>query len=365
MAIYFLRAYLDNNIGDDLMIELLTSANKDSTFYIKSSNFDILGYKNRFSNVKKLPKNILQQILLSFQYDAFITIGGSMFIQPIQSKKKPILSFIRGFTRFLKVLITNIFFQLTGKKVFIIGCNVGPIKTNWFRTMLKFIFETSTHSTVRDKDSYETLLSLSIDPKQITLAPDLVHQFSHIPSNVKIINNTKIGISIIDLKNDAMNENYITFLVSIITTMNNSNSNVSFYIYSFDTGLEDDRVISRTLMAKIDPKIHVESIAYTGDIQAFTSLFASMDYMLCSRFHSIVLAINFNIPFLPLSYSTKTNNYLNSIDYKGAIIDAKSINKNTLAQYCDSGTYFSSFSTYSQPNKLVSESKKHLECWRD
>jgi colanic acid/amylovoran biosynthesis protein len=197
------------------------------------------------------------------------------------------------------------------------------------------------------------------------LAPDLVHQFSSIPFYVKTNNNIKVGISIIDLKNDMTNDRYITFLISMITAMKNSNFNISFYIYAFDTGLEDDRIISKILTAKLDPSIHIESVAYTGDILAFTSLFASMDYMLCSRFHSIILSINFNIAFLPISYSMKTNNYLNTIGYTGEIIDAKSINEKTSSQYCNPTTCFSSFKTYPYLDKLVSESKIHMEYWCD
>jgi polysaccharide pyruvyl transferase WcaK-like protein len=147
--------------------------------------------------------------------------------------------------------------------------------------------------------------------------------------------------------------------------MKNSNSHISFYIYAFDTGLEDDRLISKLLTTKLAPSIHTESIAYTGDMKTFTSLFSSMDYMLCSRFHSIILAINFNIPFLPLSYSAKTNNYLNTIGYIGEIVNAKLINENTLVQYCNPATCFSSFKAYPYLDKLVTESKIHLNYWCD
>lgn len=361
MPKYLLRAYLDNNIGDDLMIEILTSNAKNSTFYVKSNVFESLGYENRFSNVKKIPNNIVSQILHLFKYDAFITIGGSMFQEPNNKNKRYIKHFVRSCYNFSKVLLINIFFQLSNKKVFIIGCNVGPIYSKWFHMLFKMIFKTSDYTTVRDRQSYELLYSMRVKASNMFLAPDIVHQFSSIPVHLQRCNGIRIGISAIDLKHDALNKNYISFLVSMITAMKNSNSDISFYIYSFNTGFEDDRVISNSLAAQIDSSCNVKSIAYTGDIQNFLSIFKSMDYVICSRFHSIILALNFNIPTLPISYSEKTNNYLHTIKYMGDIIDSKSIDEQIIMKYCVPNVCFSFFTTYSSIETLRNDSKIHLQ----
>lgn len=363
MSKYLLRAYLDNNIGDDLMVEIFTSNAKDSTFYIKSNAFELLGYENRFSNVKKIPNNIVSQILLLFKYDAFITIGGSMFQEPNNKNKRYIKHIIRSSYNFSKVLLTNILFKLSKKKVFIIGCNVGPIYSKWFHMLFKMIFKTSDYTTVRDRQSYELLYSMRVKPSNVFLAPDMVHQFLSIPFQLQRDNGIKIGISVIDLKHDDLNKNYISFLLSMITAMKNSNSDISFYIYSFNTGFEDDRVISESLAAQIDSSFNVKSIVYTGDIQNFLSIFKLMDYVICSRFHSIILAMNFNIPILPISYSEKTNNYLHTIKYMGVIIDSKSIDEQIIMKYCVPNVCFSFFTTYSSIESLRNDSKIHLQCF--
>lgn len=73
----FLDSYLDNNIGDDLMIVGVAKSFLEYDFYLLSDNSTIYSHLSTYSNIKVYPTNKTSYVLE--QIDAYIRLGGSIF----------------------------------------------------------------------------------------------------------------------------------------------------------------------------------------------------------------------------------------------------------------------------------------------
>ncbi|MNR38780.1 Polysaccharide pyruvyl transferase [compost metagenome] len=62
-------------------------------------------------------------------------------------------------------------------------------------------------------------------------------------------------------------------------------------------------------------------VFYDGDVSIFLEKYSQVQYMFCGRFHSLILSMLFGHKIFPLSYSSKMNNTLDDLGYRGNIID--------------------------------------------
>jgi len=66
-------------------------------------------------------------------------------------------------------------------------------------------------------------------------------------------------------------------------------------------------------------KIANPSDKITQSLQQTLDAYMNLDFIVGMRLHSLILAFRHSIPFLALSYETKTNKFLESIDYTHAL----------------------------------------------
>ena len=182
----FLQTYLNNNLGDDLFVHIITNRYKNCNFetvtlYNSTSKFGD-NFSLKFRNTAKLVNKIIK--ILSFNHtnleneymkrcDFTCLIGGSMFIEQDDSLKQKY--FIGG-----------------GKKYYIIGTNFGPYKTKEYYNRFYKIFEKAEDVCFRDKNSYDLFSNLN----PVRIAPDIVFSLQYdLP---EIYKEKRVVISCID-----------------------------------------------------------------------------------------------------------------------------------------------------------------------
>lgn len=306
----YLIAYTRNNLGDDLFTKMLVSKYPDITFDINIKKIEHSESLKQFSNVNIInnPMN-LDEINLE-KYDAIVYIGGSIFIE-----KKDGVNKLEKFNKFIKnAKINNIPF-------FYISSNFGPYSSEEYLELAKDTFSYCEDVCFRDKYSYELFGEI----ESVRYAPDLI-----LSSDIEITEKQKdtVGISIIDLsiRDDLkhIENKYLELLKSNIYNYQKEGKTV--YLFSF-CNYEGDEDTIRKLENLVEDKEHLKSIKYTGNIDEFLNVYSRMEYMLSSRFHSMILSAKLKQKVFVLSYSKKINNVIEDLNLPFNVKDFNDISE--------------------------------------
>lgn len=319
----FLIAYVRKNLGDDLFIKMITNKYKDCMFFmnVDTKNEKYIDYLNTIPNLKISVVTDTKEALYNLDvtsFDAFVYIGGSIFIEP---QNKPL--YFNDFDVFLnKCKASNVPF-------YYISCNFGPYYTQEYLDYSRNLFKNCTDICFRDKYSY----NLFNDISTVRYAPDFI--FSFPAPAVQTIANS-VGISVIDLsirKNmNIQNEKYLNFLTTNISNYLKENKQV--YLFSFCEYEGDESTIS-ALMERFPNENNIHVVKYDGDLDKFLDIYGKMEYSICTRFHSFVLSSVFKQKIYVLSYSSKIDNVLNDLELDLPSIHLDNISENTVLNLTD------------------------------
>lgn len=305
----FLKAYVAQNLGDDLFIKIICERYPMHVFHMLMReeyketfsdicNLNIHTYNDNFDRLNKKNKILNKSDILVF-------IGGSIFMEPPDV-----------YNKYLSELEQDI---EKVKKFYIIGANFGPYKTDKYYEYVKnSILKKAKSVCFRDKYSYNMFKNL----KNVTYHKDVVFGLN----TNKIKKSKQIGISVIsnfnrDIKEEYYNS-YINKMVEIIDFYTKQGYQIN--IFSFCEKEKDSLAID-SIISKIPYKINKE--IYNGNIEEFLYKFNSQEIIIGTRFHSIILAMICKSKFIPICYSNKTKEMLNDIDNKLLFYDFENINK--------------------------------------
>lgn len=336
--------YLDINLGDDLFLKTLIDRYKGHNLYIIAKNKKFLFPFEKYKNVFGVTyKEVLTNMT---KYDACAIIGGSIFQD--YGDKRDYLNYIRR-----NLVIKS--FRLRKKPVFIMGCNIGPINTKLGEKIFKSSFNNVRFTSVRDNESYQLLKNLNIK-KNYDVYPDLVFSLedTHNIYNKKDI----LGISVINYGREKEHQlSYINKIVELINLYISINDDSKVSLFGFDAGNENDGIIIDEILSRIKPKDRVEKVMYEGDMEVFLEKFKASTFIIGSRFHSIILALKYKLPFLPIIYSSKTENLLKDIEYNLESIEYKNINNLNVKLVIDNINN----NNYKIDNSYITKSEGHFK----
>lgn len=296
----FIMAYLRNNLGDDLFVKELINRYPNEKFYIDVID---LKYGEVFRNSKNVEVRIekeenFNKIEIN-QYDAFIYIGGSIFMEggKVYNLDENCVNFIKNCKE-------------KNKPFFYISSNYGPYKTNKYFELSKQAFSSCTDICFRDEYSY----NLFKDIGSVRYEPDLL--FSYKIDNIEKEKNS-VGISVIDLeireKLKHKEEEYVKFLVGNIEKFLQEGKNI--YLFSFCKEEDDEKAIEKVLenIKNKEERNKIKVIKYNNNLREFLNIYKKMEYMVCQRFHSLILSCVCNQKIFVVSYSKKIDNVIEEL----------------------------------------------------
>lgn len=314
-----LQMYINENLGDDLFIDIIANKYPNIKFTIFGIGNRMISsvYKKKYKNVDVVPVSrlnnkintickvlfrrdiILENILK--EYDGIITLGGSVFIDsPLQFEafKAKVLADVR--IHALKVK----------KPTFVIGANFGPVYHDKFVEKYFKYFSSCINVCFRDTNSKTYYKEL----KNVVSSTDVV--FNYKRKNVAIKNKT-VGISIIDLNNSShskISKYKKVYEENIIKIINKFISlDYSVKIYSFCNN-QGDNTVSYRIVENVDDKKNVKILEYQGmEIDSFVEDFASNEYIIATRFHSMILGLIHQQKVYPIVYDIKTQNVIDEL----------------------------------------------------
>lgn len=331
-----IKAYTYTNFGDDLFVKILCERYPKHKFYISCSRFHDNAFEKIYnlvimnrSHIKGMIINNFKKLLtklnisVNFPYDAQVSIGGSIFIEPKNN-----------------ALFNEYFHHLYSIKqndklpYFVLGANFGPYHTKDFLEKHQIYFQEQVNDIcMRDYDSYQLFKEVS----HVRYAPDIVFNYQ-MPIKEK---SNLIIISCIhnDERDELLNYNNDLYIKKIIALCNYYLSlGKQVCLLSLCSHLKD-HITCQTVQKHF--KDHVFTVEYNGNLEEITELFASAEYVIASRFHSMILGFLANVPVFPISYSNKTQNAVKTYGFTGryALINdfckltCEEIDENRLNQY--------------------------------
>ena len=310
----FLMAYLRKNLGDDLFIKMLLEKYKNIDFYLKHDNHEFLDFFKKYQNLHVLyGKDTDEELYTSDvnEFDAYVYIGGSIFMEGgiCYNLSEKFYDFV------IKCKENN-------KPFCYISCNYGPYKTQEYFELSKKNFLKCTDICFRDLHSY----SLFKDIETVRYAPDYV--FTYNLPNVSRIKNS-VGISVIDLgiREDLKNkkDTYIKLLCKNIRNYINIGHDV--YLFSFCKHEGDENTI-KEIIDKFPNETKIHSVKYSGDIDEFLEQYTKMEYMICARFHAMILSSIAKQKIYVMSYSKKIDRVLGDLELDLPILNFNKLDEN-------------------------------------
>jgi colanic acid/amylovoran biosynthesis protein len=331
------KAYVQKNLGDDLFLDILFKRYPNTLFYLEApSNYNDIfrAYKNiriiehqkrsgYYKYIDYLFRHFCPPLFRLFfkimqkrhfektpflkEIDAFVLIGGSVFIQS---------KFLRGYddVEYYKLLPQLV----PGISMFFLGGNFGPYNDPLYFKEFEKIFTDAKDVCFREKYSQKLFSSI----KTVRFAPDIVFgsQFSRMEKK----ENT-VGFSLISVNNRAnlnadIQDMYYEKNAELISKFVQEGKEV--YLFSFCQKEGDENAISK-ILERIDSRFmtKIKLCFYSGDINTFIEMYSQVEQMFCGRFHSIILSLLFDQRIFPVIYSSKMTNVLEDIGYGGSMVN--------------------------------------------
>lgn len=315
MKVVRLYAYLMDNVGDDMMVETLLKRYPNVRFYFDNKGNPSLGarfncypnylsptslfYKwrhiNQFFNIitfyrkrdffnRKALKLFERRIVCS------VYIGGSLYQQSsgvtVEREEK----------------------KFQNGPLFVIGANFGPYHDEQFFHDFHNYFQRCAHVCFRDQKSYH----LFSDLKNTSWAPDVVFNMN---KGAPAIRGNKVLISVVgSMMGRETNSNiqaYVNFIIRCCcSAVRQGHSPV---LVSFCKHEGDEQMIDM-VMHSLPPYVREKTDTYLyGTTEKILSLFVESCFVIATRFHAMILALIYQIPFFCVAYNEKINNVLNDL----------------------------------------------------
>jgi colanic acid/amylovoran biosynthesis protein len=199
------------------------------------------------------------------------------------------------------------------------------------------------------------------DIKYRSYAPDIVFGYAS-KSKSKVVSSKNIlGISILNTKlNPEVKGDYIHKMAELVNMYLDRSLDKQVRLFGFDGGHENDGAVIDQILKIVQFPERVVKIEYNDKITIteYLDLFSECGFIVANRFHSMVLAAKFGIPFSPIIYSKKTSNVLNDIGYHLKSIKYKDIAKIDLDELLENINNGSNI--FAMPETVSYESRKHF-----
>lgn len=312
----FLMAYARKNLGDDLFIKMILDRYPYNEYYMQIHDSSFLSdfckeYKN-FHVIEGPDTDTEMYKMDEHSYDGYIYVGGSIFMEggKVYNLSPEFYDFIDRCNK------SNIPFCY-------VSCNYGPYQTQEYFNLSKKTFETCKDICFRDKYSYD----LFKESSKVRYAPDFAFTY---PLNSTNRINDSVGISVIDfsIRNSLKDkeQDYLQMIVENIKQYIEQGKKV--FLFSFCKYEGDENAIEK-IMSMIENSENVNVVKFDGDIDKFLEIYSQMEYMICARFHAMILATIAKQKVYVLSYSKKIDNVISDLELNFPTIDLSEISKSS------------------------------------
>lgn len=312
-------AYLEGNLGDDLMVYTLCRRYPEIQFEVLAHQ----EYKKRFRGLTNLKVygfddrkvRIWNQYLrkLTSKKDDFfcrlvkkayalVHIGGSVYTQHENYQA----------TYFNDITLRNI-----SKRMFVCGANFGPYQDESYYENYQGLLSRYDGVCFRDQYSYELFKHLPC----VRYAPDVVFNYRECSRENALKEKKLVLVSVIQMKSRKGNfpisqytENYQRFMAEILEKYVDHGYRIRFVAFCKAQGDEDaaKEIVNRM---RETSRQYIEEYVYDDDIEEAVRQFDEAEVVIGTRFHSVILGWLKGKKVIPVIYDQKTLHTLEDVNW--------------------------------------------------
>ncbi|MDY4576587.1 MAG: polysaccharide pyruvyl transferase family protein [Anaerobutyricum hallii] len=332
----YLRAYLNENLGDDLFVQIIAQRYPKIDLQIFASDDYPVKFENNvhFCFTKKEYSKLQNEVKIydNLRNNKIRRKLLPIFFRPDFKKRREIAKkadiniyvigsgFMEGGKRgFWQRIEDRLYFS---KKPYLLGCNFGPFFSSSYKKQYEKLFSKAKDICFRDSYSYNLFKKLN----NIRWESDIVFSYNgNVDESFSKCNEKYIVISVVNLgKDGTINPNedlYYEFVSEIAEWFLKRKIKVVFVGFCKNQG--DDVAVEKVLKRISSQLIEqVEIINYPqNNIPYILGVFKNAESVFASRYHAGIIGMLFEKKTYFLSYSDKIVNVLRDIDENIKYID--------------------------------------------
>ena len=300
----YVRAYLKNNLGDDLFVRSLVRRYPNEKFYLCADP--------KFLKTFRAEKNVIRINAILYNwlriYRKLTKKGGGIINHFAERKAKAVVHI--GGSIFIETDNWRTDRkQIENDNIFIIGSNYGPSDSMEFDNAIRKELMRVKDCCFRDMTSYLHFKNI----QSVRYAPDVLFGYKEF---FKCDKTKGIAISVINLENrknlSYWKEEYESGIKDICVLCQLRNIPVTLFSFC---EVERDHIAIERILNKLNSKNGISVVHYTGDIDYFIKKFSKCKYIIASRFHAMILGWVMGKKVIPIIYSIKQKNVLFDLNY--------------------------------------------------
>lgn len=204
-----------------------------------------------------------------------------------------------------------------GKKVFVLPNSVGPLKNNIARRIALKALGQCEFVSLRENISKQFLDSLNL---KTYLFPDLGFYLKPSEKDMEAylcehgvpVDQKKVVLTLRPYRfqgfkdSDALFTNYINGFVSLVGFLTQTGYHVTFMAHTLGpSSHEDDSLAIKDVIAKLPEEV-LRKTSYIEDKELdckdVEKIYSYYDFMIGTRFHSVIFSLNVNVPSIAIAY---------------------------------------------------------------
>lgn len=246
-----------------------------------------------------------------------------------------------------------------GCRLAVIGCNVGPFASPIHRQVAVSELALYDLITVRDKASYDFIKARTKCPN-LRLHPDILFGLKDALPDSTHQSDNSLCISVFKDGGDGCYNQKMAALADCY--IEKTNGRVKLLI--FESTDNSDVISAGKIYSLAKHKDNIDIITHRTGKEIINAVCAC-NCIVGTRFHSIVMAILAEKPFIPIVYSNKSQNLLEDLSYDGAIYSFDDMDSFDIDEALNALIFDKATGINTDTSQLCSKAALHLSALKD
>ncbi len=212
---------------------------------------------------------------------------------------------------------------LLAKPVILYSQSIGPFYNGLQTFMARLVLNRTRLIMVREDHSLKTLRAIGINQHIVTRTVDAAFLFPGVhhsksifqPYRKKLASKTIVGITVRQWLGSQEQHKYEQAFAEFINMMASSNMYIFILIPQVSSKLhhDDDRQVAQRIMHAIKNKQYVINLSGNYSHHQVKAMYQNLDFIIGTRFHSVIFALTSYVPALAIEYEYKTSGIMKDL----------------------------------------------------